>query len=305
MTGVSIIFLYLITMRTVQISYKHPTDSGIVNKSIQSIYVSVFENKTNQSQIGNNRLHENQPPRHHIHPVQVPSLSGISYLSWTKHFDTLWATSDMNLLKQSEMVGPECENEKFTTNLTENLQTVERYHLSSASKSSLDFLKLSQKGIQELLDLPTQNFTDLNFTFVTAASENHYHQLQDFLNSLHKRFFTNKNSHPGLIFYDIGLTKLHSDRVRRHCRCDFRMYPTERVPKPATIARTYAWKPVVIQLAMQDSEYVFWVDTSVRFKTSNIQSVLRRAAEVGVQVNQVRIVTACSMGNEFYNNVFT
>lgn len=85
-----------------------------------------------------------------------------------------------------------------------------------------------------------------------------------------------------LIVYDIGLTKDRVSKVQRMCNCSVRRFPFELYPEHVRNLRGYTWKPIIIQTMLQESDFVMWLDTSIRLK--NMEPYFEKAQRLGFQV---------------------
>jgi hypothetical protein len=122
---------------------------------------------------------------------------------------------------------------------------------------------------------------------VTAATANHFDELQGLLKGVHTHFnpVAHNNENVSVIVYDIGLFDSQRDLLRQYCKnCEVRVFPFDNYPQHVRDVHGYSWKPIIIQLVLQQYDFVMWVDTSIRFKTENLTQLLRNARKHGLQV---------------------
>lgn len=174
----------------------------------------------------------------------------------------------------------ECKrfNGSFELSFEKNAQYVENYTFN-VSKAKLKELDLDEAGIKKL---SSQKSSGAKIpTFVTAFSDNHFDEFIAVANKLNKLKRT-KYPELTLIVYDIGLTKDRVSKVQRMCNCSVRRFPFELYPEHVRNLRGYTWKPIIIQTMLQESDFVMWLDTSIRLK--NMEPYFEKAQRLGFQV---------------------
>lgn len=174
----------------------------------------------------------------------------------------------------------ECKrfNGSFELSFEKNAQYVENYTFN-VSKAKLKELDLDEAGIKKL---SSQKSSGAKIpTFVTAFSDNHFDEFIAVANKLNKLKRT-KYPELTLIVYDIGLTKDRVSKVQRMCNCSVRRFPFELYPEHVRNLRGYTWKPIIIQIMLQESDFVMWLDTSIRLK--NMEPYFEKAQRLGFQV---------------------
>lgn len=174
----------------------------------------------------------------------------------------------------------ECKrfNGSFELSFKKNAQYVENYTFN-VSKAKLKELDLDDAGIKKL---SSQKSSGAKIpTFVTAFSDNHFDEFIAVANKLNKLKRT-KYPELTLIVYDIGLTKDRVSKVQRMCNCSVRRFPFELYPEHVRNLRGYTWKPIIIQTMLQESDFVMWLDTSIRLK--NMEPYFEKAQRLGFQV---------------------
>ena len=174
----------------------------------------------------------------------------------------------------------ECKgmNESFRPLLIENMKIVKEYTFN-VSNVLLRQLKLDRNGID---DLSTQTGQKSSIpTFVTGLSDNHYGEFLCFLEMVNK-LKNDKYPKLHLVVYNIGLSIKNLITINETCNCTVRNFPFEMYPQHVRHLRGFAWKPIIIQTVLQESDFVMWMDTSIRLK--NTDPYFQKAKRYGIQV---------------------
>uniref|UniRef100_A0A915IYV5 Uncharacterized protein n=1 Tax=Romanomermis culicivorax TaxID=13658 RepID=A0A915IYV5_ROMCU len=108
-------------------------------------------------------------------------------------------------------------------------------------------------------------------TFVTAASQTH---LRGFLRLVH----TIQKFHPEskIVFYDLTLPGYNEDWVediKRLCNVVYRRFPFMTYPNHVEDLSRFRWKPLVIADALMEFGSIWYMDSSIALKKSNISHV--------------------------------
>ena len=98
------------------------------------------------------------------------------------------------------------------------------------------------------------------FLVVSAISSNHHIEEEDMIATA-QHFFPNSR----IIIYDIGLKQTEINTLKKYCNVEVRTFPFDKYPPHVKNLHTYAWKPLIIQAAAQEADFIFWADSSVRF----------------------------------------
>ena len=98
------------------------------------------------------------------------------------------------------------------------------------------------------------------FLVISAISSNHHIEEVDMIATA-QHFFPNSR----IIIYDIGLKQTEIDALKKYCNVEVRTFPFDKYPPHVKNLHTYAWKPLIIQAAAQEADFIFWADSSVRF----------------------------------------
>ncbi|KAK3094932.1 hypothetical protein FSP39_007991 [Pinctada imbricata] len=179
---------------------------------------------------------------------------------------------------------PVCDH-SFHDKFRDNVNTVLKYSFSGIEKY-LEYLGLDDNGIHRLTIKNGAN-DDVNETeivIVTGTSSNHFAEFQGLVKNLRGTIFK-QYKNVRLVFYNLGLTKSQLKRTIKYCNCEVRSFPIRKLPKHVSRPNTYAWKPVLIQLALKDFEQIIYVDTSFRFSAKNsLNTYLERSKMHGIQL---------------------
>ncbi|XP_033740521.1 uncharacterized protein LOC117327573 [Pecten maximus] len=202
--------------------------------------------------------------------------------SWEQHFEG-FHNHDINITLPME-----CHVE-FQATITENLAYVENYSLGIEDEC-LGNLSLDADGIASLTKSPGFSINSIRKkldkpskypVLVTAVTEHSFLEVVGLVENiktvLHKAF-------PKMqaVLFDFGLTVEHHKSLIGNCSfCDVQSYPAKQLEICETNnknftsvqgpgKRTYEslYKPALIQLVLQDHDFVMWINESIRFNSS-------------------------------------
>ncbi|KAH9500855.1 hypothetical protein Btru_073165 [Bulinus truncatus] len=148
-----------------------------------------------------------------------------------------------------------CNDTKCQTSLSHDLNIS-----ISSLLTSIDYYKGT---FVDPLDDLTSNLPRSRLTIVTAASSNHFLEVQGLIKSLHENVFQ-KMSNISFYIYDLGLNRFELHQLKQFCRCQTISYPFHLIPKEVNQVKCYTWKPLIIQAHLKLSDTVIWADASVR-----------------------------------------
>ncbi|XP_014669642.1 PREDICTED: uncharacterized protein LOC106810720 [Priapulus caudatus] len=139
--------------------------------------------------------------------------------------------------------------------------------------------------------------------FVTAYDRSHFTEGKGIVKMFHERLAPLNYT---LAFYDMGLTDDQAALMKKHCRCLYRRFHYENYPDHVRELHNYAFKPAVIQEALQEFGYVFWMDASWRFKwgttKATVDALFRHTIEgSGIAVWRNRWKMACFVHPAMYD----
>jgi hypothetical protein len=166
----------------------------------------------------------------------------------------------------------------FYPSFKENLYKVMNYSFN-VDGEYLKLLKLDADGIRNL----TANNSNSSYPVIaTAASSNHFHEIQGLIRDYHTNLLP---LYPDmkLILYDLGLSTKHIKQMNKHCKCEVRRFPFHMFPDHIRMINGYGWKPLIIQLLLREFDFVMWTDASVRFNGNPLDKLFKGANKIGVQ----------------------
>ncbi|KAK3098891.1 hypothetical protein FSP39_024018 [Pinctada imbricata] len=166
-------------------------------------------------------------------------------------------------------------SETFPNSFEKNWEIVTNYRFV-VPHGSLKELNLDTIGIEVLNNKVSDSKVPV---IVTAASANHFEEVQGLIEMLMTRYKGFK-----LIFYDIGLESNQVSVIKRHCKCEFRRFPFSKYPEYFRILRNYVWKPLIIQLVLIEYDFVMWMDASVRLNGSPLEELFEEARKTGIKI---------------------
>ncbi|CAC5391334.1 unnamed protein product [Mytilus coruscus] len=127
---------------------------------------------------------------------------------------------------------------------------------------------------------------------VTAASSDHFHEVQGLLKSIHTNlipFYKNMK----VIFYDIGLTQKENKAMKDYCKCEVRTFKFHQFPSHVRLLDAYAWKPLIIFEVLKDFKLIMWLDSCIRFFNQreymikeNLDYIFEKTKLIGIQLQQ-------------------
>ncbi|XP_053400744.1 uncharacterized protein LOC123557931 [Mercenaria mercenaria] len=144
-------------------------------------------------------------------------------------------------------------NETFNKTLKENLDVIKNYPRGNAAEYLLK-LGVDKTGPDKLRTFPV---------FATALTS-----IQVW-----------KSVHILCLFWACSL---QYSKVKKNCRCEIRRFPFEKFPPHVFELKTYAFKPIIVQMLLMEFGFVWWMDSSLRFMTSNIDPALDYAKKYGI-----------------------
>ncbi|XP_071094957.1 uncharacterized protein [Haliotis cracherodii] len=115
---------------------------------------------------------------------------------------------------------------------------------------------------------------------VTGSSSDHFLESQGLIQSLHQNVFPELDNYT-FVYYDLGLDPKQREQLRKHCRCEVRRYPVEKMPHMHKKLRCYTWKPFIIEANIRSVDILIWADASVRFPKSSIGPLLKEVNAKG------------------------
>ncbi|XP_071080188.1 uncharacterized protein [Haliotis cracherodii] len=158
-----------------------------------------------------------------------------------------------------------------------NLQKAESYPTDGVDKLKQDMLQYIQATPLKKVSLET-------VVIVTGSSSEFFHASQGLLHMLHTTLMgTYSNIH--LVFYDLGLQPCQRKLVEKYCRCEVKDFPFHLFPAHVgENMKSYAWKPLLIQLELLQHRYVTWMDSSIRLLQQDFHRTFQLGINNGIMV---------------------
>ncbi|KFD56066.1 hypothetical protein M514_03190 [Trichuris suis] len=104
--------------------------------------------------------------------------------------------------------------------------------------------------------------------FLTAANSEFFGPVKVAIRSV-QEYFPNRS----IIFYDLGMNDHQVKELKSFCNLEYVRFPFEDFPGYFRHLRQYRWKPVIIAKTLVRHGAVWYMDSSVRFTTANLQTV--------------------------------
>ncbi|XP_062572669.1 uncharacterized protein LOC134234607 [Saccostrea cucullata] len=169
-------------------------------------------------------------------------------------------------------------NRTFPTSMEENMNVVKNYKFTVPTEL-LHRLQLDDEGINTLINRKQNSSIPV---IVSGISDNHFGEFDGLLHSI--------NIHPRkkypeikFIVFDLGLSKAHRADLQKKCKCDVRTFPFEKFPSHVKRLQGYTWKPISLQMMLQEYDFIMWVDSSIRFN-EKFNQLFERARRIGIQI---------------------
>ncbi|CAF0887758.1 unnamed protein product [Brachionus calyciflorus] len=192
--------------------------------------------------------------------------------------------------------------EKYNNVLSKNYQVESNNFLLKNDSNFMineKFIKyLYHKTHNYSFDNPRNSVLKRNITvnkkpaIVTAANSAYYSALQATVFHIHKHF----PDYP-LIIYDLGLDEESYKTTIANCKCVVKKFDMnklyERTSAHISNLKTYAWKPLLIQETLIEYETVLYVDSSIRFQSSEISSIIDSVRQVGMLTQYIELKLNC------------
>jgi hypothetical protein len=112
------------------------------------------------------------------------------------------------------------------------------------------------------------------FVFVTAADEAHFHFAINAIATI-QNWFPNYV----IFYYDLAVNSNSTrvKKIRQLRQVLYRQFNYSRYPSHVRDLKLYAFKAIIVHEMLLDHRGVFWLDSSVRFKSSKMQNVYKQA----------------------------
>lgn len=121
---------------------------------------------------------------------------------------------------------------------------------------------------------------------VTATSSSYFFYAQGLVERL------TKTTQPKLriVVFDIGMTEDQRQKLCQMDECEVRTFPFHKFPSfLKENIQSMAWRPVLIQIALQEFGFVIWMDSIVYLIDGDLQSGIDIAKQHGISVGYRRL----------------
>lgn len=191
--------------------------------------------------------------------------------------DDCLSSKPINITHTEILQDDPCEA-KFCKTTTGNQRKIASYNFSRADPY-LPQLEPSS-NLEAIFKVPGTSGIEIP-VLVGGCSSNHFHEnlglVRNLNTVLRPAYPTTK-----LFFFDLGLQPNQVSQLKGVCNCTVVPFPFDKFPSHVRDLFGYCWKPLIIQLMLQTYRFVMWMDTSVRFKTSDLDPLFIQAKEQGV-----------------------
>ncbi|XP_045174762.2 uncharacterized protein LOC123536044 [Mercenaria mercenaria] len=176
----------------------------------------------------------------------------------------------MGIIELPDAQANQCpESALLSSNKNENQMKIVNYPLVD-SKRYLNRLGLQTIGDLKEVDEPV---------VVTATSANHISLATGLIN----RLSSNITPKLKIVVYDVGMTDDQRKTICAEGKCEVKQFPFDEYPDfLENYLPSHAWKPVVIQMALQEFGFVIWMDSAVYIPDGNLQGGIDIAKKEGI-----------------------
>ncbi|XP_071095435.1 uncharacterized protein [Haliotis cracherodii] len=188
------------------------------------------------------------------------------------------ATRKRNICTNSLPWDEECVDQNCNHTEPESLPA--RLHSVVNSLHPTDIATLNR--IMQFEELQVQP-TGKQILFITAASSNHFLESQAMLKNFHETVPPNFSNY-SLVYYDIGLTIDQRTQVVKHCKCEVRTFPLQKLESWMRKLKCYIWKALVVQANIKAADMLVWMDASVRLTMEGLKETLQDAQIQGINM---------------------
>ncbi|KAK0397559.1 hypothetical protein QR680_002171 [Steinernema hermaphroditum] len=122
-----------------------------------------------------------------------------------------------------------------------------------------------------------------NPVFVTAFSNSHYNEGLTLISTIRKYFPNQK-----VVVYDLGMHPVRVKTLQTLCNVEYRKFRFRNYPPYVRHLHEYRWKPLLIAETLNDFRSIWYMDASIRIKTSNLEHIydLLRCRQSGRRIYQ-------------------
>lgn len=169
-----------------------------------------------------------------------------------------------------------------------DLESWKESHLHTKNYDHDFLLHTNQQNQQLFTDLgfssdqirlyPNSYFDDGKLpVFVSIISKGRMKEFTEFLFTFRK-FYRDRR----LVVYNIGISEAEKHMFSESCHCQIRDVRWSRFPDHIQNVHNHAYRPLIIQEALQEFGAIFWCDPSIRFNSFQLHIVAQQAQRVGL-----------------------
>jgi len=114
---------------------------------------------------------------------------------------------------------------------------------------------------QRAINLHSIDFVS-SFVFVTGTSSNHFIESLGQLKTIQNFFPCTR-----VLYWDLGLQPAEVQQLQTFCGVEYRRFNLSKNPPHVSTLQTYAFKPLVLMESFTEQPVLWWVDSSIRFKS--------------------------------------
>ncbi|XP_071109027.1 uncharacterized protein [Haliotis cracherodii] len=192
-----------------------------------------------------------------------------SCMTWVCIFAGMYYSVTFTLMyfkvtKEADTVGP-CK-EPFSSVSSENFKKVDNYPRGVALPY---IVRMSpEKGHTD--EVPKDSIIP---TIITAVSSAQFYQVQGLIK--HLKAIEGYYPDISLVIYDVGLYKREYKLLEKYCNCIVRKFITSAYPNHVADFSNNAWRPIILQEALDEFGSIMYLDPTARFKGPDSLKVIR------------------------------
>ncbi|GFN90458.1 hypothetical protein PoB_001696400 [Plakobranchus ocellatus] len=193
----------------------------------------------------------------------------LSLLFWTVISILIYYSVSYSLLysriSQEADLSERCP-EVFSKVKDDNLKKIDNYTVGDAGPYILR-LQFTQKE-----DYPPES--ESLPPIVTAVTPSQFYQIQSLIDHIMEDIKPTQKDLK-LIIYDLGLYSTQRMLLEKYCYCEVRDFDYAQYPSHVATVTNFAWRPIVLQLLLQEFGAVMYIEPTTRFKNPNSPNYLR------------------------------
>ncbi|XP_064639151.1 uncharacterized protein LOC135494797 [Lineus longissimus] len=116
-------------------------------------------------------------------------------------------------------------------------------------------------------------------TMVLPLSNRRYEEGLDTIESAQRHLPRDK-----IMVYNLGLTSKQKSTLVRLCNVRLIEFPFRKFPPYVRLLMKFHWKPILLQLALNEYGSVLWLESSTRLTTGDLSQAIKEAKETGIKI---------------------